>query len=63
LKELILEMEQYASAHNVPIIEKESITFIMKYIKTHNIKKATIKSLLVMIFNISNLLSFIPYPH
>jgi len=38
LKELILEMEQYASAHNVPIIEKESITFIMKYIKTHNIK-------------------------
>ncbi len=38
MKELILEMEQYASAHNVPIIEKESITFIMKYIKTHNIK-------------------------
>lgn len=38
MKELILEMERYASEHNVPIIEKESITFIMKYIKTHNIK-------------------------
>ena len=38
LKELILEMESYASEHNVPIIEKESITFIMKYIKANNIK-------------------------
>lgn len=31
-------MEEYASEHNVPIIEKESIAFIMKYIKAHNIK-------------------------
>ncbi len=38
MKELILEMESYASEHNVPIIEKESITFIMKYIKANNIK-------------------------
>lgn len=38
MKELILEMEEYASEHNVPIIEKESIAFIMKYIKANNIK-------------------------
>lgn len=38
MKELILEMERYASEKNVPIIEKESITFIMKYIKANNIK-------------------------
>lgn len=38
MKELILEMERYASEKNVPIIEKESITFIMKYIKVNNIK-------------------------
>lgn len=38
MKSLILEMEQYANEHNVPIIEKESIAFIMKYIKAHNIK-------------------------
>ena len=31
-------MEEYASEHNVPIIEKESIAFIMKYIKANNIK-------------------------
>ncbi len=38
MKELIKEMEEYASLKNVPIIEKDSITFIMKYIKTKNIK-------------------------
>ena len=38
MKDLIIEMEQYASLHNVPIIEKESITFIMKYIKANKIK-------------------------
>lgn len=38
MRELILEMEEYASQYNVPIIEKESIKFIMKYIKTHDIK-------------------------
>ncbi len=37
MKEIILEMESYASEHNVPIIEKESITFIMKYIKANHI--------------------------
>ncbi len=38
MKELILEMEQYAEAKNIPIIEKESIAFIMKFIKLNNIK-------------------------
>jgi len=38
MKELIIEMENYAKAKNVPIIEKESIAFIMKYIKANNIK-------------------------
>lgn len=38
MKELIMEMEEYANEHNVPIIEKKSIAFIMKYIKSHNIK-------------------------
>lgn len=38
LKELIASMEEYASEHNVPIIEKESITFIMKFIKKNEIK-------------------------
>ncbi len=38
MKELIAEMEEYASANNIPIIEKESIAFIMKYIKTKNVK-------------------------
>ncbi len=38
MKELIVEMENYAKEKNVPIIEKESIAFIMKYIKANNIK-------------------------
>ena len=38
MKEKILEMENYAQEKNVPIIEKKSIAFIMKYIKEHNIK-------------------------
>lgn len=38
MKQYILEMEQYAKEKNVPIIEKDSIAFIMKYIKTHNVK-------------------------
>ena len=38
MNELIIEMEAYASAHNVPIIEKESIAFIMKYIKANGVK-------------------------
>ena len=37
LKEHILEMEKYAIEHNVPIIEKKSIAFIMRYIKEHNV--------------------------
>ncbi len=38
MKETLLEMERYAKEKNVPIIEKDSIAYIMKYIKTHNIK-------------------------
>lgn len=30
-------MEKYAIEHNVPIIEKKSIAFIMRYIKEHNV--------------------------
>ncbi len=38
MKELVLEMERYASCNNVPIIELDSIKFIMKYIKLNNVK-------------------------
>ena len=38
MKEFIIEMENYANEHNVPIIEKDSIAFTMKYIKSPNIK-------------------------
>ena len=38
MKENIMEMEKYASENNVPINEKDSIAFIMKYIKKNNIK-------------------------
>lgn len=38
MKQFIEEMEEYAKNKNIPIIEKESITFIMKYIKLHNVK-------------------------
>ena len=38
MKEQILEMEKYANEKNVPIIEKKSIAFIMKYIRDNNIK-------------------------
>lgn len=37
MKEHILEMERYAIDNNVPIIEKKSIAFIMKYIKNNNV--------------------------
>ena len=39
MKEVIMEMERYADTNNVPIIEVESIKFIMKYIKLNNVKK------------------------
>ena len=38
MKETILEMETYAKENNVPIIEKESIAYIMQYIKNNNVK-------------------------
>lgn len=39
MREKIIEMEQYAKDYNVPIIEKESIAFIMKFIKENNVKE------------------------
>ena len=38
MKEIIMEIERYAVEENIPIMEKDSISFIMKYIKTNNIK-------------------------
>lgn len=38
MKELIAEMESYAEKENVPIIEKDSIKFIRKYIELNNVK-------------------------
>ena len=38
MMEFINQMEEYASLNNVPIIEKESISFIMHYIKNNKIK-------------------------
>lgn len=39
MDKIIKEMERYAEANNVPIIERESIDFIKKYIKLNNVKK------------------------
>lgn len=39
MRDQILEMEEYAKEHNVPIIEKESIAFIMKFIKANDVKE------------------------
>jgi len=38
MKETIFAMERYAEANNIPIIELDSIKFIMKYIKLNNVK-------------------------
>lgn len=38
MKDVIKEMERYAEANNVPIIERDSIQFIRKYIKVNEIK-------------------------
>ena len=38
MKEKILEIEKYAHDNNVPIIEKQSIAFIMNYIKENKVK-------------------------
>ena len=37
MKETILEMERYAEENNIPIIEVDSINFIMKYINLNNV--------------------------
>ncbi|MCR5223719.1 MAG: O-methyltransferase [Bacilli bacterium] len=39
MNECIKDMERYAEANNVPIIEKDSIEFINKYIKLNDVKK------------------------
>lgn len=38
MKNTIMEMQRYAEANNIPIIENDSIKFIMKYIKMNNVK-------------------------
>ncbi len=38
MKDKILEMEEYARDYNVPIIERDSIAFIMKFIKANDVK-------------------------
>lgn len=38
MRDQIIEMEKYAKEYNVPIIEKESIAFIMKFIKANDVK-------------------------
>lgn len=38
MKELILEMEAYALENDVPIMQKEGIAFLMKFIKNNQIK-------------------------
>ena len=35
---ILEEMEVYAKEHHVPIMEKDGITFLLDYIKDHNIK-------------------------
>ncbi|HOP65663.1 MAG TPA: class I SAM-dependent methyltransferase [Bacilli bacterium] len=39
MKEVLIGMEEYAKEKNIPIIEKDSIAFIMKYIKKKEIKE------------------------
>ena len=39
MKDVIKEMERFAEANNVPIIERDSIIFIDKYIKLNGVKK------------------------
>lgn len=38
MKELIKDMERYAEVNNVPIIERDSIEFIRKYIELNDVK-------------------------
>lgn len=39
MNETIKEMERYAEANNVPIIERDSIAFVNKYIKLNGVKQ------------------------
>ncbi len=38
MKNLIIEMEEYAKEKNIPIMEKDGIAFLMKFIKANNVK-------------------------
>ena len=38
MKNLIMAMEQFAEDKNIPIMQKDGIMFLMKYIKANNIK-------------------------
>ena len=38
MKQLIMDMEEYAKENNIPIMQKEGIAFLMKYIKNNHVK-------------------------
>ncbi len=38
MKSLIIEMEEYAKEKNIPIMEKDGIAFLMKFIKANHVK-------------------------
>ena len=38
MKQLIMDMEEYAKENNIPIMQKEGIAFLMKYIKNNHFK-------------------------
>jgi len=38
MEEKIKELEEYAEKYNIPIIQKRSLTYILKYIQKNNIK-------------------------
>ena len=44
MKEKLKEIEKYAEENSVPIIEKNSIAFIMKYIQDNNVKNIFLSS-------------------
>ena len=62
MKETILEMEEYAKENNVPIIQKDSIIYIMKYIKNKwSLSEQEVRGILIVDPEyLDDLLEFIP---